>query len=105
MGSKNYIDLKTSPDAVAQRTPRLASNAAHPAAVLKKSGYPERIQSGRRPAIDSGGQSASQTGMQTKARRISSAAATLTESDQRHEMQDLIRRRQSRKLGLNTAMS
>jgi multimeric flavodoxin WrbA len=42
MGAKNYVDLKTTPKAVAEWTPVLASNAAHLAAVLKKSGYPGR---------------------------------------------------------------
>jgi multimeric flavodoxin WrbA len=42
MGSKNYIDLKTTPKAVAEWTPVLASNAAHLASLLKKSNYPGR---------------------------------------------------------------
>jgi multimeric flavodoxin WrbA len=42
MGSKNYIDLKTTPKAVAEWTPVLASNAAHLAKLLKKSNYPGR---------------------------------------------------------------
>src|SRR4030081_1926120 len=42
MGDKNYIDLETTPEAVAGWTPVLASNAAHLAGVLKKSGYPGR---------------------------------------------------------------
>jgi multimeric flavodoxin WrbA len=42
MGDKNYIDLKSTPKAVAEWTPVLASNAAHLASVLKKSGYPGR---------------------------------------------------------------
>lgn len=42
MGSKNYIDLKTTPKAVAEWTPLLASNAAHLAKLLKKSNYPGR---------------------------------------------------------------
>jgi multimeric flavodoxin WrbA len=42
MGSKNYIDLESSPKAVAEWTPVLASNAAHLAALLKKSNYPGR---------------------------------------------------------------
>jgi multimeric flavodoxin WrbA len=42
MGDKNYIDLKTTPKAVAQWTPVLASNAAHLAKLLKKTGYPGR---------------------------------------------------------------
>jgi multimeric flavodoxin WrbA len=45
MGDKNYIDLKTTPEAVAQWTPVLASNAAHLASLLKKSGYPGRKKS------------------------------------------------------------
>ena len=40
MGSKNYIDLKTTPKQVADWTPVLASNAAHLAKLLKASGYP-----------------------------------------------------------------
>jgi multimeric flavodoxin WrbA len=42
MGSKNYIDLPKTPKAVAEWTPVLASNAAHLASLLKKSGYPGR---------------------------------------------------------------
>jgi multimeric flavodoxin WrbA len=42
MGSKNYIDLKTTPKAVAEWTPVLASNAAHLATLLKRSQYPGR---------------------------------------------------------------
>jgi len=42
MGDKNYVDLKTTPKAVAEWTPVLASNAAHLAKLLKKSGYPGR---------------------------------------------------------------
>jgi multimeric flavodoxin WrbA len=42
MGSTNYIDLKTTPKQVAEWTPILASNAAHLAKLLKKSGYPGR---------------------------------------------------------------
>jgi multimeric flavodoxin WrbA len=42
MGDKNYIDLKTTPKAVAEWTPVLASNAAHLAGLLKKSNYPGR---------------------------------------------------------------
>jgi multimeric flavodoxin WrbA len=45
MGDKNYIDLKTTPEAVAQWTPVLASNAAHLASLLKTSGYPGRKKS------------------------------------------------------------
>jgi multimeric flavodoxin WrbA len=45
MGDKNYIDLKTAPEAVAQWTPALASNAAHLASLLKTSGYPGRKKS------------------------------------------------------------
>jgi multimeric flavodoxin WrbA len=45
MGDKNYIDLKSTPKAVAEWTPVLASNAAHLASVLKKSGYPGRKKS------------------------------------------------------------
>ena len=44
MGDKNYVDLKT-PKAVAEWTPVLASNAAHLAKILKKSGYPGRKKS------------------------------------------------------------
>jgi multimeric flavodoxin WrbA len=42
MGDKNYVDLKTAPDAVAEWTPVLASNAAHLANLLKTSQYPGR---------------------------------------------------------------
>jgi hypothetical protein len=42
MGSKNYVDLPKTPKAVAEWTPVLASNAAHLASLLKKSGYPGR---------------------------------------------------------------
>jgi hypothetical protein len=42
MGDKNYIDLKKTPQAVAEWTPVLASNAAHLAGLLKRSGYPGR---------------------------------------------------------------
>ena len=42
MGDKNYIDLKDTPKAVAEWTPVLASNAAHLANLLKKTGYPGR---------------------------------------------------------------
>jgi multimeric flavodoxin WrbA len=42
MGSKDYIDLKSTPKAVAEWTPVLASNAAHLAKLLKESGYPGR---------------------------------------------------------------
>ena len=42
MGDKNYIDLKTTPKAVAEWTPVLASNAAHLAGLLKRSNYPGR---------------------------------------------------------------
>jgi multimeric flavodoxin WrbA len=42
MGDKNYVDLKTAPKGVAQWTPMLASNAAHLASLLKRSGYPGR---------------------------------------------------------------
>jgi multimeric flavodoxin WrbA len=45
MGDKNYVDLKTTPEAVAEWTPVLASNAAHLAKMLKKSGYPGRKKS------------------------------------------------------------
>jgi multimeric flavodoxin WrbA len=45
MGSKNYIDLETTPKAVAEWTPVLASNAAHLAKLLKQSGYPGRKSS------------------------------------------------------------
>jgi multimeric flavodoxin WrbA len=42
MGDKNYIDLKTTPRAVAEWTPVLASNATHLARLLKASQYPGR---------------------------------------------------------------
>jgi len=42
MGSTNYIDLKKTPEAVAEWTPVLASNAAHLAKLLKQSRYPGR---------------------------------------------------------------
>jgi multimeric flavodoxin WrbA len=42
MGDTNYIDLETTPEAVAEWTPVLASNAAHLAGLLKKSRYPGR---------------------------------------------------------------
>jgi multimeric flavodoxin WrbA len=42
MQTKNYIDLKVPPKAVAEWTPMLASNAAHLAKLLKTSGYPGR---------------------------------------------------------------
>jgi len=42
MSSTNYIDLKSTPEAVAQWTPVLASNAAHLAKLLKQSQYPGR---------------------------------------------------------------
>jgi multimeric flavodoxin WrbA len=42
MGSTNYIDLAKSPKEVAAWTPVLASNAAHLAALLKRSNYPGR---------------------------------------------------------------
>ncbi len=42
MGDKDYLDLKTTPKAVAEWTPVLASNAAHLAGLLKKAGYPGR---------------------------------------------------------------
>jgi multimeric flavodoxin WrbA len=42
MGSTDYKDLKTTPKAVAQWTPVLASNTAHLAKLLKASGYPGR---------------------------------------------------------------
>jgi multimeric flavodoxin WrbA len=42
MSSTNYIDLKTTPKAVASWTPVLASNAAHLAKLLKQSQYPGR---------------------------------------------------------------
>jgi multimeric flavodoxin WrbA len=45
MGDKNYIDLKTTPKAVAEWTPALASNAAHLAKLLKASQYPGRKNS------------------------------------------------------------
>ena len=40
MGSVNYVDLKTTPKAVADWTPMLASNAAHLARLLSQQGYP-----------------------------------------------------------------
>jgi multimeric flavodoxin WrbA len=40
MGSKNYIDLPSTPKAVADWTPMLASNAAHLARLLKDHDYP-----------------------------------------------------------------
>jgi multimeric flavodoxin WrbA len=40
MGSKNYIDLPSTPKAVADWTPMLASNAAHLARLLKNHDYP-----------------------------------------------------------------
>jgi multimeric flavodoxin WrbA len=43
MGDKNYVDLATTPKA--EWTPVLASNAAHLANVLKRSGYPGREKS------------------------------------------------------------
>ena len=42
MGGANYIDLKKSPQQVAEWTPLLASNAVHLAALLKQSNYPGR---------------------------------------------------------------
>jgi multimeric flavodoxin WrbA len=42
LGDKNYVDLKSTPKAVAEWTPVLASNAAHLASLLKQSGYPGR---------------------------------------------------------------
>jgi multimeric flavodoxin WrbA len=42
MGDKNYMDLKSTPQAVAEWTPVLASNAAHLANLLKRSPYPGR---------------------------------------------------------------
>jgi multimeric flavodoxin WrbA len=45
MGDKNYVHLKTTPKAVAEWTPVLASNAAHLAKMLKKSRYPGRRRS------------------------------------------------------------
>jgi multimeric flavodoxin WrbA len=42
MGDKNYVDLKSTPKAVAEWTPVLASNAAHLAYLLKRSQYPGR---------------------------------------------------------------
>ena len=46
MSDKNYVDLKKTPKAVAQWTPVLASNAAHLAKLLKRTGYPGRKKSG-----------------------------------------------------------
>jgi multimeric flavodoxin WrbA len=40
MGSVNYIDLKSTPKAIADWTPMLASNTAHLARLLKESAYP-----------------------------------------------------------------
>ncbi len=45
MGDKVYLDLKTTPKAVAEWTPVLASNAAHLAKLLKQSRYPGRKSS------------------------------------------------------------
>jgi multimeric flavodoxin WrbA len=45
MGDKNYVDVKSTPKAVAEWTPVLASNAAHLAGLLKTSGYPGRKKS------------------------------------------------------------
>jgi len=42
MGSRDYIDLKETPKAVAGWTPVLASNAAHLAGLLKRENYPGR---------------------------------------------------------------
>jgi multimeric flavodoxin WrbA len=42
MGEKVYLDLKTTPKAVAEWTPVLASNAAHLAKLLKHANYPGR---------------------------------------------------------------
>jgi multimeric flavodoxin WrbA len=42
MGGTNYIDLKSTPKAVAEWTPVLASNAAHLAKLLKNARYPGR---------------------------------------------------------------
>lgn len=47
IGDKNYINLKTTPKAVADWTPVLASNAAHLAALLRKSNYFGRKKSRR----------------------------------------------------------
>ena len=40
MGSKDYKDLKETPEAVSRWTPMLASNAAHLARLLSQQGYP-----------------------------------------------------------------
>jgi hypothetical protein len=40
MGSVNHIDLKSTPKAIADWTPMLASNTAHLARLLKESAYP-----------------------------------------------------------------
>jgi multimeric flavodoxin WrbA len=45
MGDKDYMDLKSTPKAVAEWTPVLASNAAHLANLLKQSRYPGRKKS------------------------------------------------------------
>jgi multimeric flavodoxin WrbA len=42
LGKTNYIDLPKPPSEVAEWTPLLAANAAHLAALLKKSNYPGR---------------------------------------------------------------
>ncbi len=42
MGDRDYLDLKTTPKAVAEWTPVLASNAAHLAKLLKQAPYPGR---------------------------------------------------------------
>jgi multimeric flavodoxin WrbA len=44
MGSVNYIDLETTPKAIADWTPMLASNAAHLARVLEASRYPGKCE-------------------------------------------------------------
>ena len=40
MGSRDYLDLDETPEAVASATATLAENAAHLARVLKASPYP-----------------------------------------------------------------
>jgi multimeric flavodoxin WrbA len=45
-GKTNYIDLPKPPSEVAEWTPLLAANAAHLAALLKRSNYPGRKSSG-----------------------------------------------------------
>jgi len=49
MGSVNYIDLKSTPKAIADWIPMLASNAAHLARVLDASRYPGKCEGRHRP--------------------------------------------------------